>query len=85
LLKPTFRTLDWHNRFLLNYELGIGNLYYTELRKKLFPLPITHYQKLRSVTLQGKNVGLNFVLAKKTVCTLPWTLGDLHIQQFAGR
>jgi hypothetical protein len=53
-------SLDWHNRFLRNWELKISNLYYIHYVKKLFPLPITHYPlpKLRSVTLQGAECGL---------------------------
>ena len=36
-------SLDWHNRFLRNWELKISNLYYIHYVKKLFPLPISHY------------------------------------------
>jgi hypothetical protein len=76
-LLPTFRPLDWHNRFLRNWELKISNLYYIHYVKNSFhyPLPITHYHALRSVTLQGKNVGsyLKPVLLRlrdRTSCTI---------------
>jgi hypothetical protein len=52
-------SLDWHNRFLRNWELKISNLYYIHYLKNSFhyPLPITHYHALRSVTLQGAECG----------------------------
>jgi hypothetical protein len=36
-------SLDWHNRFLRNWELKISNLYYIHYVKNSFhyPLPIT--------------------------------------------
>ena len=53
-------SLDWHNRFLRNWELKISNLYYIHYVKNSFhyPLPITHYHALRSVTLQGAECGI---------------------------
>ena len=37
-------------RFFRDWELVLSNLIVAQLLQKLFPLPITHYQKLRTVT-----------------------------------